>query len=247
MLFKSIERNSSVKHELCLHVNEPSQDFLEWAQGLEIDVSYSLGNVGLSVGANEAATRASKELIYLIDDDMYVLPGWDVELFKFLEDHDLDPNATWLNSTMIEPKTGPTWSLGGYDYGRTPDTFREDELLQDVQSKRIPRIGTLNSTAFPCLISREVWEAVGGYDERIGIAIGSEEGLAKRAWDYGIRNFVNVPNSLIYHLQQTTTSRLTNYVAHMAHRERTFHQIYHMTTKEFNDKCIQRGTPWEKR
>jgi hypothetical protein len=189
-----------------------------------------------------AAKNATHNFLYLIDDDMYVLPGWDKELSYVMEWY---PEQSWINSTMIEP-SGPswaTWSLRGHDFGRTPETFKEHDLLKTYHQFK-DNLPPMRSTAMPCVLPKKWWDIVGGYDEEFGLAIGSEEGLAKRFWDVGFRTFINVPNSLVYHLQSTSTSRLPSYQNHMNHREATFLSKYGMTCTDFNNNYIKRGKPW---
>ncbi len=86
LLLHSIRQNSAEEHEICLHINEASDEFIEWAKSTNrFNLSYSKENLGLAAGANTAAKNATYNSLYLVDDDMYVLPGWDKELSYVME------------------------------------------------------------------------------------------------------------------------------------------------------------------
>jgi len=244
LLVSSIQKNSAIEHEINIHVNEVSEEFLDWITDNKIqNYSYSSKNEGLAVGTNTVSQLATSDFIYLVDDDMYLLPKWDIELFNTVKQ--INDDKFWINSTMIEPIGQAPWTIGNEDYGRTPNDFQEERLLIDYP-KFLNTVPDLYSTALPCLLPTKYWKKVGGYDERFGLAIGSEEGLAKRFWDVGCRLFVNSPNSLIYHLQQSTTSKLTNYNKHRQHRETLFQKLYQISCTDFNTNYIKRGQHWQK-
>jgi hypothetical protein len=89
-----------------------------------------------------------------------------------------------------------------------------------------------------------MWESIGGYSEEFSPGIGSEIDIAKKAWDYGVRNFVGVSTSLVYHFMRGSTSKLENYKQHTRNRESQFQKLYGMSVPEFRDDILGKNKPW---
>jgi glycosyltransferase involved in cell wall biosynthesis len=228
-LLYSIRKNSIYDHQVIIHVNDGSDGTLEWATNPKtgVDASYTTRNVGLPKALNIASKKAKRDWICHIDDDMYVLPYWDEQLVRFHEINELD-NKAYLTSTMIEPTPGPPWTITPFKFGKHPSEIERyhdaiDSWYKDLQ-QTIPTLVSMNAT--PLVMSREMWEGIGGADEAFSPAIGFEEGLAKRCWDYGCR--------------------LYDYASHARNREEQFLRIHGMTTKEFRDNLLHRGDIWTK-
>ena len=67
-----------------------------------------------------------------LNDDMYVLPGWDKELHKVIKE--LDTKMFMLSSTMIEPSETGNNCVVVKDYGLGLDSFKKSDLLNDFHS-----------------------------------------------------------------------------------------------------------------
>jgi hypothetical protein len=186
-----------------------------------------------------ASTKAFNRFICLVDDDMYMCPDWDTNLIAFRDKHELE-DKDWVCSTVIEREHGCSGSVQG-NFGDI-DHFGEQQLLNvykfyDV----IPRVST---QVTPLTIGLDTWITIDGYDQRFFV-IGTEEGLTKRMYDHGVRNFVNAPDSLVYHFATTTTKGLSHRTQHSQDRDKIFEHIHGMTCKEFN-RLIGRGDRWTK-
>lgn len=70
-----------VPFELIVHLNESNDGSKEWVEAQEdIAFSYSHQNVGVCHAMNAMRDLATADYLLYLNDDMYVLPGWDVEL-----------------------------------------------------------------------------------------------------------------------------------------------------------------------
>ena len=81
LCINSIRKHSMVPFELIVHLNESNDGSKEWVEAQEdIAFSYSQKNVGVCHAMNAMRTLATADYLLYLNDDMYVLPGWDVEL-----------------------------------------------------------------------------------------------------------------------------------------------------------------------
>ncbi|HUX57141.1 MAG TPA: glycosyltransferase [Bacteroidales bacterium] len=180
-------------------------------------------NIGFSKAANAGADLAKKDYICIIDDDTTVTRNWD----KHLLDAQLQTKSNWVCSTRIEP-IAPKWNISVESYRRG---FR-------------PYLWYRNISNAPLLIPNNVWEAIGGYDEDFP-NVGAELGLAKKAYDYGIRDFLQTPLSIAFHKQSQSMKRLPDIKNDRIKRDQIFKSKYGITRKKFV-KVIGKGNVYEK-
>jgi glycosyltransferase involved in cell wall biosynthesis len=156
----SIRKNSTFKHQIIIHVNEGADGTLEWVQQSGFDYTSSSENMGVCWAVNACRALVKTDYIVFLNDDMYVLPEWDSELWKEIQR--LDHKFFFLSSTTIEPRISPhPGILAPYNYGSTPETFREEELLNNFKS--IKGKDWSGSTWPPNIVHKDVWDLIGGY------------------------------------------------------------------------------------
>ena len=156
---ESIRRNSSFPHQLVVHVSDGSDGSLEWVRSEGLDHTWSATNAGVCFAVNAAAALARTDLIAYMNDDMYACPGWDAALSAAVDR--IGHERFMLSGTMIEPGGKTPGSLVPHDYGSDPETFREGDLLRDLE--RLVRPDWWGATSPPTLVHRRMWELVGGY------------------------------------------------------------------------------------
>jgi GT2 family glycosyltransferase len=167
-------------------------------------------NKGLSKAANYASKLATKDYICLIDDDMEMTTHWDMHLLNAHE----RTRSNWVSSTMVEPIPSKTNISTYHKY----NPFEHGWWRQ-------------NSNC-PLLIPKDFWDKIGGYDEDFP-NVGAELGLAKRAYDNGVRDFVQTPFSVIIHHQSQSMNRIKGLPGLRKARDRMFKDKYGITRKEF--------------
>lgn len=231
---ESIKRNSSLKNQIYVHLNDGSDGSWEYLDANCISYTRSVDNKGLCFGANSASKLGNGEWVCLVDDDMYMFPEWDLNLLRFYYKH-FEKEITWLSSTMIEGKGSQT------GIGNIPWTNEED-MLKNYTNYINTIDSVITTQATPALIQREVWEKIGGYPIEFSPALGSDDAICKKLYDIGCRNFTNVPNSLIYHFQGQSTSRSSN---DSMKRDFEFRKMFGITISEFMS-TLGRGNKWVK-
>lgn len=137
---------------------------------------------GVSVARNVGIERAYSDRILVCDADDRVSPHWVASLSAGLD-----------NSPLV---SGPveTTTLSGRSASWVPIEQRSSGLFETWEGRTYGIGCNLG-------IRREVWEAVGGFDETF--PAGAEEiDFAWRAWDLGYR-FTYVPEALLHYRIRT--------------------------------------------
>ena len=179
LLVESINKNSSLNHNIIIHVNESTSSTTRWLEEQQITHTSSDTNLGLCTGNNLAVTQATKEWLCFFDDDMYALPGWDTAMVDYFNNNNLDEKV-WLGSFMIEPGGTNLNSVISKDYGKTINQFKESELLKDYKSFSYNLKNIICNSTCPLLLNKKLFLSLGGYDEDFDPAIGAELGLVKK-------------------------------------------------------------------
>jgi GT2 family glycosyltransferase len=198
---RGILRNSAVRHEIIIFFNAFDEDCRAWLEGRDVKWASSEENLGVCGAVNRAAELATTDHICYMNDDMYPLPGWDTALAARLGTAD----PLWLSGTAVEAGNATPCYIGHRDFGSTPATFREQELLEALPD--LARSYDTVSTWPPTLLSLRDWRAIGGFDETYFPGFGSDPDLAMKMYAHGCRHFIGVGNSLVYHFSKATTGR----------------------------------------
>ncbi len=201
----SILRNSAYKHQIIVHVNEGADGTLEWVKQQGFDYSYSPTNAGVCYGFNAPATLAKTECVVLSDDDFYYTPGWDTALLE--EVNKVNHTLYSISGTMIEPTTSRnTCALAPFDFGSSPEEFKEDEFLK--RYNKISFADWSGSNWYPLVIHRDTWKKIGGLSVEFSPGMGSDPDMMMKLWVAGVRYFKGVSRSRVYHFRSKTTGRI---------------------------------------
>ena len=183
----SIQKNSSVNHEVIIHCNDGSDGTIEFIKKYKYKHSYSKNNIGLCSSVNIAANLSTTNYILYSHDDMYFCPFWDKALFEELKN--IKTDKFYLSAgTTIEPSLK--------DFGK-PDNFNEIALLEFV--KKYEFYDFQGSHWAPHLIKKNIWNEIGGFSEEFNPGFGSDPDLNMKLWNIGVRIFKGLKNFKIYH------------------------------------------------
>jgi glycosyltransferase involved in cell wall biosynthesis len=229
----SIEKNSSFKHQIIIHVNEGSDGTLEWIRNSGLDYTYSAENVGVCWAVNACRALVKTDYIVFLNDDMYMLPDWDSALWMRIQS--LSDKYFFLSSTTLEPRVSPhPGILAPFDYGNTPETFREKDLL--IEYKSIQGSDWSGATWPPNIVHKDIWDLIGGYSIEYFPGLYSDPDFSMKLYEAGVRSFIGVDASRAYHFGSKTTGRIT-----LNNGSKQFLNKWGITSAAFSRLLLKRG------
>lgn len=202
----SIRKNSTLHHEIVVHVNEGKDGTLAWVREQGLAHSFSHENAGVCFGFNAPASLATAEYIVLSDDDYYFAPRWDEYLLEEIQK--VGSNYFCITGTMIEHSlTGYTTSIiAPHDFGKTWDSFREKEFLKNFAA--IPFRDWNGCNWYPMVLSKRIWDLIGGLSTEFSPGMASDPDMMMKLWQCGVRYFKGVSASRVYHFGSKSTARV---------------------------------------
>lgn len=232
LLVKSLRQNSKYKHQILIHVNDGSDGSLEWvrAQGLEHTVSPD--NIGICFAVNRAAALATQPYLVYMNDDMVVLPDWDVELLKYAES--FEGQRFMLSSTMVEPRETGNKCVVVANFGQSADQW--DEALALKTAPTLKRSNWMGSTWPPTLVPTWMWQEVGGYSTEFSPGMSSDNDFTMKLYHAGCRIFLGVGSSLVYHFACVSTGRIKKNDG-----RKQFLRKWSVTQRDFDKQVLRRG------
>ena len=230
----SIRKNSAMRHQIIVHVNEGSDGTLEWVRSQGLDYTFSERNIGVCMACNMMRTKVATDYIFYVNDDMYLLPGWDTVLAA--EVASLPDNRFFLSSTMIQPHNHLDGGITA-NYGDSLESFDESRLLRDYMSHE--HRDWRGATCPPNLMHRDIWDLIGGYSIEYTPGMGSDPDLTAKLWMAGVRHFKGLSASRAYHFETRSTGRV----------RRNNGRIQFMLKWGVNNSAVRRhlvhqGEPW---
>ncbi len=231
----SIRKNSALKHQVILHINDGSDGTLEWAKAEGIDFSHTTDNAGICIAVNEAGGLAKHDYIVYMNDDMYVCPGWDTYIADEIKSAGTD--NFMFSSTMIEPTDHHNPCVIVKDYGKTIETFKEDQLLKECNT--MEKADWTGATWPPTIVHRKYWLITGGYSIELSPGVSSDDDFAMKMWYAGCRVFKGIGKSRVYHFQSKSTLRVKK-----NNGRKQFLMKWGINQSAFSKYYIRRGTPY---
>ncbi len=202
---ESIQKNSTYKHQVIVHVNQGNDGTLEWIKNSGLDYTFSEENVGVCYAMNAMAKLAKTDYILYINDDMYTCPEWDLHLYEAIISQKNE--LFYFSSTMIEPTGGSNKCvIAPHNFGLNANTFQEENLLNfaTMTSKK----DWFGASWPPSIVHKNIWNKVGGYSVEYSPGFGSDPDFSRKLWEIGIRDFRGIGKSLVYHFQSKSTGRV---------------------------------------
>lgn len=233
----SIRRNSAYQHQIIVAVNEGSDGTLEWVEKQGCDYIYAEKNIGICYALNSCRGLIDTEFVLYANDDMYFLPNWDVPIWKRINaitgDGTDKHRFYMISSTLVEP-SGNNPCTVIRDFGTDIDTFREADLLKAMDSLR--RDDWQGSMWPPNVMPLDCWDMVGGMSVEFHPGMYSDPDLCKKMWDAGVRDFIGVGDSLVYHFGCKSTGRVKKNKG-----RDTFIAKWGITARSFTERYLLRG------
>lgn len=229
----SIKKNSHFTHQIILHVNQGDDGTLEWVQEKGYDYTYCPKNAGVCWALNACRSLVETNYIVYMNDDMYVLPDWDLALWN--EVISLPDDYFFLSSTLIEPVDSLYPEIcSPYRYGRNEDDFNESQLLADYQN--MPVYDWSGATWPPNIVHKNLWDLVGGYSVEFFPGMYSDPDFSMKLLKAGVTHFKGVSQSLVYHFGSRSTIRVKKNKG-----SRQFLNKWGITSSLLIDHILKRG------
>ncbi|QGQ98489.1 glycosyltransferase [Paenibacillus psychroresistens] len=161
-------------------------------------------NRGFLLNCNNAATYAKGAYIFLLNNDTNVQANYLDSLVELIES---DKRIGMVGSKLVYPDGrlqeagGIIWNdAGGWNYGRLdePDT---------TQYNYVKEVDYISGAAI--MIRRELWESIGGFDERYVPAYFEDSDLAFEVRKHGYKVLLQ-PKSVVVHFEGISHGTNTN-------------------------------------
>ena len=197
LAIKSIKENSIYKHEIILHINDGSDGTLEYAKKEKLIYTHSKDNIGLCSSINKAATKISTNYVLYVHDDMYLCKRWDEFLKKEIEI--LKDDLFYLSGTNYEVRDIDNL----HNPGNSPDKFNPDLFHEFCMNKKEKDLQ--GSHWAPHIISKRLWDIVGGFSEEFNPGDGSDPDFCMKLWINNVRIFKSIDKFKVFHFGSRTT------------------------------------------
>jgi glycosyltransferase involved in cell wall biosynthesis len=237
LCIRSIEKNSTYKHQILIHINEGKDGTLDWVKEHGYTYTYSPENIGVCLALNGLRSYAETDYILYMNDDMYVCPEWD----KFLWDEiqSLPDNKFFISSTLIQPRPFFCKSvIAPADYGTSPANFRESDLLKEYNT--LVHADWFGSTWPPNVVHKNMWDLVGGYSIEFSPGMYSDPDFSAKLRMVGVHYFKGVSKSRVYHFEARSTSRVKKNRGNVQ-----FLLKWGITSSSFMRNVLKRGEPFD--
>ena len=233
LCLRSIQKNSSLDHEILIHVNEGNDGTLDYLNNNDYKYTHSKKNAGVCVAFNEAAKKASKNFIVLAHDDMYFCPNWDK---VFLEElNQIQKNSDFfLSGTMVQPFK----SYINLNCGTDIKSFNEKKLLEELPNIMFHDFQGTHWQ--PSLIPKKTWKKVNGFSEEFSPGLGSDPDFNMKLWKEGVRLFKGLGKCRVYHFSSVSLRKKA-----WNNGAKTFLLKWGISIKFFKKYYLKSDTPFE--
>ncbi len=206
LCLESLANNSVLDNQIVVHVNDGRDGTLQWLRERGIQHTHTPVNVGICDAVNIASAKCEGDYFVYLNDDMYVLPNWDLSLYnRVIQGDDREPRV--VSGTMVQANPISPSSVTA-DYGATPTDFDEQRLLRDYRRGLLDIPDWNGATWPPCCLHRKWWDAVSGYSAELSPGFYSDIDFSAKLWQLGCRHFQGIGSSLVYHFGERSTSKV---------------------------------------
>lgn len=172
LMLRGLQKNTVNTFEVLVHGNMAGEEFdavVEKYKDIISVYTKSDKNLSIAAPANTLFKCAKGKYFQFLDDDTYFAPGWDEALLAKVKP---DMMFQLLYPTVtarpgVHHLNKYNFDHNEYNYGETPETFKEDEFNQTWKENRIVLKDTPYYPTGNFFIKKRLWEIVGGYNEDI--------------------------------------------------------------------------------
>jgi GT2 family glycosyltransferase len=193
---------ASLGHEIVFVDDGSTDGTREWLASLPFPCRSELNaaNLGFAGACNRGAAVARGEILFFLNNDLVLLPGW----FEPMRDLLARPDAGLVGNIQLNARTGALDHAGvAFDAKGKPGHLRTRPLVARLRGWRaVPAV-----TGACCALRRTTWEKLGGFDP--GFRNGGEDiDLALRARAAGLVNRVSLRSVVRHHVSASLGRKL---------------------------------------
>ncbi|MGE5355118.1 MAG: glycosyltransferase family 2 protein [Deltaproteobacteria bacterium] len=236
LCIRSIKDNSKLDIQIIVIVNEGIDGTIEWLENqVDIDYVHAKENIGICYGLNIARSLIKSEYLVYLNDDMYMLPGWDLNLLEEIKK--LNTKKFMISCTMIEPYDTGNSCVIVKNYGDDLQSFNEELLLKEY--RKFYKNDWSGSTWPPNVVHIDMWDLVGGLSIEFSPGMYSDPDFSRKLYAAGVRIFKGTGKSLAYHFGSKSTKRIKKNLGRI-----TFLNKWGITSKTFTKDYLKLGKPF---
>ena len=191
-------------------------DNLEWTESF--DVIYNETNLGFPVAVNQGIREAKGDIIVLLNNDVFVTPGWAERIVKGLEKYDIiGPCTNYCAGLQQVRLEGIYHDLGELD--------REAVKWSEMHDGMIDEVNWIIGFCFA--FKRSLYDELGEFDESLWPSSGEEIDFCLRAKQAGKK--IGIARDVYVHHEGSVTFKDMN-------AEHSYRDIIAKSEKHLKDR-----------
>lgn len=235
LVVKAYKEYTVTPCEILVFANQISPEMKAYQKRAEVTQFLSSHmNKGVAEATNKLFKLSTGDIILYSNDDMFPVPGWDLPL---LEKFNGDIFYQFLTPIMFNrTKVSNVWH-SPFNYGDCAANFQREKFLAEWKEKR-QFTQDIKSAASPPFLKRELWERIGGFDERFYPGFGTDPDMAAAIYFMAKEagepyEFRGVADSTMYHFYDKGNIKLPNRDAFARTSQGVFQHKWKMSIPAF--------------
>ena len=233
-----MEHTKDVRYEIIIADDvstDATEHLAEFAKNLVI--CRNEVNQGFLKNCNRAARLARGRYLMFLNNDTQVTEGWLSSLVELIES---DETIGMVGSKLVYPDGrlqeagGIIWSDGsGWNYGRLDDP-------EKAEYNYVKEVDYISGAAI--LLGRDLWERIGGFDERYAPAYCEDSDLAFEVRKAGYR-VVYQPRSKVIHFEGVSNGTDVEGTGLKRYQAENSEKLREKWKDELKKQCVNTGNP----
>jgi glycosyltransferase involved in cell wall biosynthesis len=181
LVTNAFRKNTTNPFEILVFANNISKQMKELANKLQFDYfNGSDKNKGVAEATNFLAKYATGDIIFYVGDDVYCVPKWDEILITKMNP---EIRYQYLTGVMFGPTHKNPMMHAPIFYGKTSKQWKENEekFLKEWRDRRTIKQDII-SILGPVFIRKELWDEIGGFDEKFYPGFGTDPDLIAKIY-----------------------------------------------------------------